>query len=57
MGLDRVRLRGEASPGDTLDLEVTLIQHRRGVCRTRGIARVDSRLLVRAHLTTVLRGS
>ncbi len=55
MGCDRVRLRGAAEPGDTLDLTVDLLQYRRGICRTRGVARVGSLELVRATLTTIVR--
>ena len=55
MGCDGVRLRGEAKPGDSIDLSVDLLQYRRGICRTRAIARVGGVLLVRAVLTTIVR--
>ncbi|MFL5576889.1 MAG: 3-hydroxyacyl-ACP dehydratase FabZ family protein [Gemmatimonadaceae bacterium] len=57
MGLTRVRYRGEARPGDELRLEVTLRQFRRGICRTYGEAWVGGRRIVRAELTTVVRGT
>lgn len=37
MGCDGVRLRGEAKPGDLIDLSVDLLQYRRGICRTSGL--------------------
>lgn len=55
MGIDRVRFRGSARPGDELLLEVVLRQFRRGVCRTHGVARVGDRVVVTADLTTVVR--
>ncbi len=55
MGCDQVRLRGEARPGDSIDLSVELIQYRRGICRTLAVARVGTSTLVRAVLTTVVR--
>ena len=55
MGIDGVRLRGEAVAGDIIDLTITLRQFRRGICRTRGTAHVGDRLLVQADLTTILR--
>ena len=55
MGAQRVRIRGHAHPGDDLSLELTLRQWRRGVCRTRGVASVDGRIILTAELTTVVR--
>ena len=56
MGFDAVRLRAPAVPGDELRLEITLLQFKRGICRTRGVATLgDGRLAVSARLTTVLR--
>lgn len=55
MGCDQVRLRGEAKPGDSVELAVELVMYRRGICRTRGIARVGRLDLVRAVLTTIVR--
>lgn len=55
MGLSRVRVRGEARVGDQLDLACTLVQYRRGICRTRGEAFVAGRRIVRAELTTIIR--
>lgn len=55
MGCDGVRLRGEAKPGDSIDLSVELLQYRRGICRTRAIARVGGAVVVRAVLTTIVR--
>ncbi len=55
MGIDRVRYRGVARPGDEIQLGVELLRFRRGILRTRGVAHVDGRRIVRAELTTVLR--
>jgi 3-hydroxyacyl-[acyl-carrier-protein] dehydratase len=55
MGCDQVRLRGAAKPGDTIELSVELLQYRRGICRTRAVARVGQLVLVQAVLTTIVR--
>lgn len=55
LGIDRVRFRGAAMPGDDLRLEVELRQFRRGMCRTHGVASLDGRTIVSADLTTVVR--
>lgn len=57
MALDRVRFRGQAVAGDELSLSVSLKQFRRGVCKTRGVARVGALQVVQAELTTVLRAT
>ncbi len=54
-GLEQVRLRGAAKPGDTIELSVELLQYRRGICRTRAVARVGQLVLVQAVLTTIVR--
>lgn len=55
MGIDRVRYRGAARPGDEIELHIELLRFRRGILRTRGEAHVNGRRIVRAELTTVLR--
>jgi 3-hydroxyacyl-[acyl-carrier-protein] dehydratase len=55
IGIDRVRFRSEAMPGDILDLSVELRQFRRGICRSHGVARVGAERIVQADLTTILR--
>jgi 3-hydroxymyristoyl/3-hydroxydecanoyl-(acyl carrier protein) dehydratase len=55
LGLDRVRLRDHARPGEQLQLDLELRQWRRGICRTRGVATVDGRLIASAELTTIVR--
>jgi 3-hydroxyacyl-[acyl-carrier-protein] dehydratase len=55
MGLDRVRFRGRARPGDDLRLAIELRQFRRGVCRLHGDAFVGARRIVRADLTIIVR--
>jgi 3-hydroxyacyl-[acyl-carrier-protein] dehydratase len=55
MGIDKARFRGDALPGDEIALRVDLLQFRRGICRTRGVATIDGQRIVQADLTTVLR--
>lgn len=55
MGCEQVRFRGEAKPGDTIELMVELLRYRRGICRTRATARVDDSIVVRAVMTTIIR--
>jgi 3-hydroxyacyl-[acyl-carrier-protein] dehydratase len=55
MGINRVRYRGAARPGDVVRLEVELRQFRRGICRTFGVATVEGTQIVRAELTTIVR--
>ena len=57
MGMDRVRFRGVAAPGDEIALTAELVRFRRGVCCTRVAAAVDGRCIVTAVLTTVLRAA
>jgi 3-hydroxyacyl-[acyl-carrier-protein] dehydratase len=55
LGINNVRCRGQAAPGDVLELSIELRQFKRGVCKTHGIARVGSLDVVRADLTTIIR--
>ena len=55
MGVTHVRMRRAAQPGDELAMELTLRQWRRGLCRARGVATVDGRLVASADLTTIVR--
>lgn len=57
MGADRVRMRRPPRVGDHLELTIDLLQWRRGICRTRGVAVVQStgELVLSAELTTVIR--
>ncbi|HYW50311.1 MAG TPA: 3-hydroxyacyl-ACP dehydratase FabZ family protein [Gemmatimonadaceae bacterium] len=55
LGITNVRFRGRAAPGDVLQMEITLRQFKRGVCKTRGIARVNGADVVRADLTTIIK--
>ena len=58
MGVHHVRIRTAAHAGDRLTLDIALIQWRRGLCRTRGVARLaDDAVVVTAHLTTIVRGT
>jgi 3-hydroxyacyl-[acyl-carrier-protein] dehydratase len=55
VGMQRVKFRGTARAGDELVLECTLMQFKRGLCKTRTVASVNGKPIVRAELTTVLR--
>ncbi|OYV72746.1 MAG: hypothetical protein B7Z72_04095 [Gemmatimonadetes bacterium 21-71-4] len=55
MAADRVRLRRLAVAGDTLRLELTLRNWRRGICRAHGEATVGGALVLSADLTTIVR--
>lgn len=57
LGISNVRFRGRAAPGDVLELSIELQHFKRGVCRTRGIARVGALEIVRADLTTIMRAA
>lgn len=58
MGAHHVRFRAAARAGDRLTLDVTLLQWRRGVCRTRAVARLaDGTVVTTAQLTTIVRGT
>lgn len=57
LGITNVRFRGRAAPGDVLDLTIDLLQYKRGVCRTRGFARVGTQEIVRADLTTIMKAA
>ncbi|MEP6763942.1 MAG: 3-hydroxyacyl-ACP dehydratase FabZ [Gemmatimonadaceae bacterium] len=55
VGMQRVKFRGIARAGDELKLECTLLQFKRGICKTQAVASVNGQLIVRAQLTTILR--
>ncbi len=57
MGINRARFRGAAAPGDVLALYVELLQFRRGICKTRGVATVDGTRVVRVDITSIVRPS
>ena len=55
LGINNVRCRGRAAPGDVIELSIELRNFKRGVCRTHGVARVGNMDVVRADLTTIIR--
>ena len=55
LGINNVRCRGRAAPGDVIELSIELRNFKRGVCRTHGVARVGNMAVVRADLTTIIR--
>lgn len=50
-GIDQARFRKPVLPGDQLQLEVTLLKHRRPLWRMKGLVRVDSQLVAEAELS------
>ena len=57
LGINNVRCRGRAAPGDVLELSIELRNFKRGLCRTHGVARVGDLDVVRADLTTIIRAA
>lgn len=53
-GLDGVKFRRQVVPGDTLRLEIEVIQFRRGIGKANGIASVDGQMAARGELTFAL---
>ena len=53
-GIDRARFRRPVVPGDQIRFEVKILQRRRQVCRMKGEAYVDGKLVAEAELSSVL---
>jgi 3-hydroxyacyl-[acyl-carrier-protein] dehydratase len=49
-GLDGVRFRRMVTPGDRLNLEVTVVQVRSSLAKLRGVAKVDGQVTVEANM-------
>jgi UDP-3-O-[3-hydroxymyristoyl] N-acetylglucosamine deacetylase/3-hydroxyacyl-[acyl-carrier-protein] dehydratase len=54
MSLDAVKWRRPVTPGDTLIFELDLVQFRRKICKLRGKAFVDGRLVAEANLMATI---
>ena len=50
LGIDKAKFRRPVVPGDRVDLEVTVIQHRTNVWKLKGEASVDGTLCAQAEL-------
>ena len=50
LGIDKAKFRRPVTPGDRLDLEVTVMQHRTNVWKLRGEASVDGTLCAQGEL-------
>jgi len=50
LGIDKAKFRRPVVPGDRLDLEVTVMQHRTNVWKLRGEASVDGTLCAQGEL-------
>ncbi len=53
-GLDKVRFRNPVRAGDQVILELTMLQQRGPMCRMKGIAKVDDKVMVEAELKAML---
>ncbi len=53
-GIDKARFRRPVVPGDQLRFELQLLQLRRQVCRMRGEASVEGKLVAEAELSSVV---
>jgi beta-hydroxyacyl-ACP dehydratase FabZ len=53
-GIDRARFRHPVVPGDQVRFEVEVLQLRRQVCRMRGEAYVDGKLVTEAELSCIV---
>ncbi len=54
IGLDKVRFRKPVHPGDQIIFELDMIQKRGPMCRMKGIARVDDKIVAEAVLMAML---
>lgn len=53
-GIDRARFRRPVIPGDQIRIELTILQLRRQMCRMKGAAYVDGKLVAEAELSSVV---
>jgi beta-hydroxyacyl-ACP dehydratase FabZ len=53
-GIDRARFRKPVVPGDQIRFELEILQLRRQVCRMKGEATVDGKLVADAELSSVV---
>jgi len=54
-GMDRVRFKRQVVPGDQLLFDASMLQHKRGIYKYRGLATVDGELAVEAEFMCVFR--
>lgn len=55
MSIDNVKFRRLVVPGDRLDLDVTLLQSRRGIIKVQGKSSVDGERACEAEITVAIR--
>jgi len=55
MSLDNVKFRRPVKPGDTLRLELEMVQQRGAVCKMHGVARVDGEVVAEADMAAMVR--
>jgi 3-hydroxyacyl-[acyl-carrier-protein] dehydratase len=54
-GIDNTRFKRQVVPGDQIIFEVSVLQHKRGIYKYKGVARVDGETAVEAELLCALR--
>jgi len=54
MTVDKVKFRQPVVPGDQLRMEVEVLYHRRNVCRMKGVAKVDGKVVASAEFSSML---
>ncbi len=55
MSLDKVKFRRPVKPGDQIIFEITILQIRGNVCKTKGVARVDGEVVAEAEMAAMVR--
>ncbi len=53
-GIDKAKFRRPVVPGDQVRFEIEILQQRRQVCRMKGQAFVDGKLMVEAELSSIV---
>ena len=55
MSLDNIKFRKPVRPGDQLRSEVEMVQLRGNVCRMKGVAKVDGKVVCEAEMAAMIR--
>jgi 3-hydroxymyristoyl/3-hydroxydecanoyl-(acyl carrier protein) dehydratase len=55
MSLDNVKFRQPVKPGDQLRFELDVLQIRGKVCKMRGVAKVDGKVVCEAEMSAMVR--
>jgi UDP-3-O-[3-hydroxymyristoyl] N-acetylglucosamine deacetylase/3-hydroxyacyl-[acyl-carrier-protein] dehydratase len=55
MSLDKIKFRKPVRPGDQLRSEVEMVQLRGNVCKMKGVAKVDGKIVCEAEMAAMIR--